>query len=290
MGLELGILFGVMAMVGYGLSDAWAKRPSQRIGAETTLVYRNLFLCFILGIGFAGLVLTKRITVNIPAYYLFFTVGISILSYVGIAALFSGIAKGKISIIMPVSQTYAVITILLAIVFYREPLTWLRVLFFLLVLGGMVLLLVNFSKRHTHILREKGIRLAFVTVVTWGIAMFLLKIPSLAIGPIPTVLILELTVLCCALFHTLVIARKRLAVPASLLGRLACIGIFGGIASTSYLLGMQQAGVSIVVALSGSSPLVSVLYGRFWHGERLRALQYAGIAAILAGIVLLTIL
>ena len=48
MDINIGILFGFLAMLGYGLSNAIAKVPAKKLGPRNTIFFRGVFISLIL--------------------------------------------------------------------------------------------------------------------------------------------------------------------------------------------------------------------------------------------------
>jgi drug/metabolite transporter (DMT)-like permease len=63
------------------------------------------------------------------------------------------------------------------------------------------------------------------------------------------------------------------------------VGVFDVAANTSFAVASTQGPVSVVGVCSSLYPVVTVLLARSFLGERVRALQLAGVAVALAGVV-----
>jgi len=107
-----------------------------------------------------------------------------------------------------------------------------------------------------------------------------------------TLLTMRLTAVLLLTTALLAVASRRglqLGVPRSQLPLVAAIGAGDVLANGSFALASETAGalVSVTSVLASLYPVVTVLLARQVHGERLRRVQVAGVAAALGGVVLL---
>ncbi|GEM_PF-3770362 len=70
------------------------------------------------------------------------------------------------------------------------------------------------------------------------------------------------------------------------------VALFGAIGTLFYNLGIskESANVSVVAALTFSSPLVAILYGKFVYKEKLSIQQWFALLFILTGVVAVSLL
>ena len=113
------LLFAVLAFLFWGFWGFFPKIASQYVGAKSLLIYETL-----------GIIL-----VSIPFFLLlgfkleFHAVGTTFAVLTGIAAalgsffFFLALKKGFVSVIAPFTALYPLVTVLLAVLILREPLT-----------------------------------------------------------------------------------------------------------------------------------------------------------------------
>ena len=288
MNFSMRIFFGLLSMVGYGLSNALSQPLTQKIGSSKTLFLRNLVIVPIL----LAVFLLFPLPPNYALTFVAIAFAIGILGFVPTLAFYKAIKIGKVGIIAPVASSSVIFTVLLSLLFFGEPLSILQASSIALIIAGVLLISVN-PKDWKNLLRggmPSGVLFALVASVLWGVVFFLLKIPVNVIGPILTSLLLEFGVLA-ASGACLVLGKSGFKLP----DRGAFILVFAvaatGAAGTLFFsLGVQISAVSIVAALSMSSPLVATLYSRFFYKEKLARLQWLAVALIVGGIVLLELL
>jgi drug/metabolite transporter (DMT)-like permease len=288
MNLSLGILFGLLSMVGFGLSNALSQPLTRKIGSSKTLFLRNLFIVpFMLAV---FLIFPAQQSYDISFFAIAF--GLGILGFVPTLAFYKAVKIEKVGVVAPVASSQVVIAVLLAMLFFNETLSATQLASIVLIIAGV--LLISFNPKDWKNLLGAGLSLgvlfALVASVLWGLVFFLLKIPVNAIGPILTSLLLEFGVLLASgayLWHS----KPRFKMPDNgALLLVFAVAATGAVGTLFFNFGVQISAVSIVAALSMSSSLVATLYGRFVFNERLSRLQWLSVGLIISGIVFLQLL
>jgi drug/metabolite transporter (DMT)-like permease len=127
-----------------------------------------------------------------------------------------------------------------------------------------------------------AVALALLSSICWGTADFLGGLTSKRV-PVPAVLLLSQGPMVLPLLVWALAAGDAPTAHGLLLGALA--GIAGAVALTAFYRGLSIGTMSIVAPISGAGAIVPVLAGVI-GGERPSALQAAGIAAAIVGVVL----
>ncbi len=83
--------------------------------------------------------------------------------------------------------------------------------------------------------------------------------------------------------------RPSWKVSATSMEELVLAGILGGIAYYSFFKGFEKGDIAIVSPVSNSFSIITVTLGIFFLSERLTGIEYLGIAAIIAGAILMSI-
>lgn len=286
---SLGILFGLIAMVGYGVSSAMAQRPLKALGVVKTIFYRNLvitainvLLIFLLGGFFVHEPLTLR--------WILITLGISVFGYIPFITYYKGLRVGKVGVVSPVAQSSVLITIILSVIFFHETLTGIQIAAVVLVVVGLILISVNFKEWHASDIFHftSGVPYVLMTTVLWGAVYFLWKIPSAVIGPLLTAFFVEGTELVLSMFQLKIRSESFQLTDRAVLPHLIVMGILGAAGTLFYTWGITLTQVSIVVTLTMSNSLIATLYGRLVYKEKLTVHQYVAGALIIGGIVMIT--
>src|SRR6476620_8659623 len=126
-----------------------------------------------------------------------------------------------------------------------------------------------------------SVLLGLVAALSWGVNDFLARIPSRAVGPLPTVLVVTfaglvvLTVWLLLSGHSIRISWPQLWLPALTLSTLS---LFAALA-----LGP----VSLVAPIAGSYPVLAMFFA-VAQGARPSLLQWLAVAGVLTGVVLVS--
>lgn len=290
MALTIGIIFGLLSMFFYGIEKVIIKKPIDKIGPYFSLIYQQIFVsiillafaCFIGKLSFPG----KGI--------LFLILFAAFVGFFGIYYLYKGIGVGKLSIVLPIANSFPILTVLLSYYFYREKLGINQIAAIIIIFIGMLVISFRYSEIRRIKLTKRifpGVGYAFVTFLCWGLYFFLIKPVVLALNPITATAYLETSIL---LFGLLFFWGKTKGdwIMFSSKGTLfycflAGIGVAFG--ALFFNLGIKNEPVSIITPIANSSLLVSVLASRIFLKERIELNQKIAIFLILAGIILISI-
>jgi drug/metabolite transporter (DMT)-like permease len=202
------------------------------------------------------------------------------------------LAAGAVGIIVPIGNSYPLITVLLSITLLNQHFSRLQFLaMFCVVLGAAVL---AYEKNHRNLpLRKlhKDTTLAVIAAIIWGVAFFVLnplvdKLRWQDLTIISQISATSYGIITLALFNrrkVLAAARRSLTSRASFVA-----GGIGTLGIAIFYLGSNHVGnVLIPAVLSSISPLVASFLGAVVDQERLGTLKRVGAVIVVAGIVLL---
>jgi len=286
MDISFGIIFGLIAMFGFGIANALVKIPTKKIGIIRTIFVRGIFSSLMLFL----ILLFFLPETNFDLTYIFIAVIIAIIGYIPLATFFKAIKSGKVGIITPIANSSIIFTVLLSIIFLKESLLATQILAILLIVVGIILTSINFKDlKNSNLFRlESGIPYALVSAILWGVVFFLLKIPVNVLGPILTSFIVEFGIMIFSILH-IKVANDPFNFPnRKMLIHIFFIALFAIVGSLFFNLGIERSSVSIVAALTFSAPLVSTLYGKIVYKEKLTTIQYSALFLILLGVILIS--
>ncbi len=279
----LGILFGLLAMLGYGISNSMTQVPVKAIGSKKTIFYRNATASLFLGL--ATLFFLSQTAISVE--YVLIALGIAFLGYLPQLAYFRALKAGKVGVVSPISSSSVVFTVLFSMVFFNEALGAVQLAAIASIVLGIFLITANPRDwRNTDLLKtSSGVPYALVAGVLWGLVYFLLKIPVLVIGPILSGFLLEFGGMVLSGIN-LRVSKVPFGIPdAEIMKKLLIIGILGGMGTLFFNLGVQGSDVSIVAAVTFSWPMLAAIYAKYVYKEEMSLLQWAAAALILAGII-----
>lgn len=282
----LGILFGILAMLGYGISNSMTQVPVKAIGSKRTIFFRNATASIFLGI--VTLFFLSQTTISVE--YVLVALGIAFLGYLPQLAYFKALKAGKVGVVSPIASSSVVFTVIFSLLFFHESLGAGQVAAILAIVLGIFLISANPKDwKNTNLLKiSSGVPYAFVASVLWGMVYFLLKIPVSVLGPMLSGFLLEFggMVLC---GMNLRLSKVSFGIPEKeTLKRIIIIGILGGMGTMFFNLGIEIYEVSIVAAITFSWPMLAAIYAKYVYKEEMSLLQWAAAVLILAGIMVLS--
>lgn len=282
----LGILFGVLSMIGYGLVNAYSKKAAHEVGPIHTIFYRNVLVSILL---FCAMLFLET-SYSFSWYGIFVTVLISVLGYIPVFLFYQAIQRGKVGVVVPVANSSIIFSVLFSLVFFKEVLFVHEYVSILLIVFGVLVVSVNFAdlRRSSLFSLRSGVPLAFLAAFFWGLVYFLFKIPVDLLGPYVAAFIIECVVMIVSGIHMLLLRRDSRAFPRNSIPLIGFLAVCLSVGTLFYTLGVSQAPVSIVSSLAFANPLVAALVAFFAFGERLTLREYVAVGCIVAGICVLS--
>ncbi len=281
------VFMALFALLLLGLSSAFSKIPTGKIGPERVIVFRGVFNVIILGIILAFNFPAVSSWADLPYALL-----IAVFGYFPLLFFLKALHLGKMGIVSPISSSYSLITALFAVIFYHEKLNIFQFLCILAVVLGIILISINFRDfKNSHLFDKKsGIGLALLAALFWGIYFFLIKIPTQHFGTYFTSFLVETVILISALISLFWTKKFDLRLPDGMTtSYLFLVSITVSIGVLFYYQALNTGSVAIVSAIGSSAPLIVTMYGAIFMKERLKLQQYCGMVVILLGIIGLSI-
>lgn len=204
----------------------------------------------------------------------------------GIAALYRALAIGTMSVISPISASGAAVLPLIAGVAAGERPGALQVAGMAAAFAGVALATrTDGGEAGRGSSREA---LALSAIAAAGFGGFYVGIDAAADSADPLGALLIARVVAAAVLVTVfVAARPRLGGTAADLPALALIGLLDVGANACFALGTETGLLSVVAVLASLYPVGTVVLARALLGERLAAIQAAGVTVALAGVALI---
>jgi drug/metabolite transporter (DMT)-like permease len=285
--IQIALLGGMMGMFGYGICDFIIKRTIDRIGALQTLLYAQF-----IGAGFVSLYLVKEPSLPIlSAFRMLCILLFGVFSAVAYLALFKALEVGKLSIVSPITSSFAMISATVSFLFFGESFSQLKILALSLVIIGIVLTcfdIRDLRSRSSAASLSKGVPQAIVSAVVFG--LFLPFWDRFVEGEGWVVwIMLERLIVAVFLVIYSSFSGKEITLPRQgrivfwliLIALFDAVGFFGN----TWALSASVDTTSIVAAVSSAYPLVagSLAFGLL--KERLSINQYIGIVVTISGLV-----
>ena len=291
----MGILLGLATALCWGGADFCARFATRGIGTFRTMLYMQLtgFLLLTVAMHWLGWGhLVDDSGLRVWAW----RIGAGLLNTLGTLALYRSFEIGKMSIVAPISAGYPALTMMLSAI-TGERLTVARFAGVALIIAGVVIVAHGEqAPEDSNPLGETrpakkylGVGWALLSAVAFGVMFWLLGtrvVPQL--GAAPSVWLIRLmSVLATALVMLSALQPMKMPGPGA---NRWIVGI-GVLDTGAYILnnmGMLREQVSVVSVLASLYGAVTVGLAAFFLKEKVARLQWLGIAAIVAGIVLIS--
>lgn len=286
MNIPLGIIFGVIAMVCWGTADFFVAKAVRKTTVFKTFVWSQIigvilfFIIFSLFFKFPVLSFTTKGIILFAGF-------LGAISYL---AFYKGLQVGKVSIISPIAACWAVVTVILSLIFLNETLTALQIVGVSLAILGAVL--TSFKLHDLLKLRlkniAKGVEYAIIALLAWGVYFIFIDILVAELSWFLPMFLLKAV----AVFYLLTYScatKKNVSFPKNIILLIILIGVLEVIAFLSYGIGVTSEYTAIVAPICAAFPMVTIILARIFFKETLEINQKIGIISVLVGLVLLSI-
>ncbi|HEX6868983.1 MAG TPA: DMT family transporter [Candidatus Limnocylindrales bacterium] len=295
--MPLGLLTGLGAALAWGTLDIISAIAARRIGSlMVTTGIQLVGAVFILSLAAA--------TATMPSTdprVIAWGMAVGLAGAGAYLAYFTGLRIGPIAVVSGVVAAYGGLTVVLAVVIRGETLTPLQAIGATLATIGVVLTGLHFDGgwRRTRF-ASPGVVFAIVALVLFASMSIASDIAIDYAGWLEVLVIarstnavLSILILVAALTVARRIARPVLigedgqigGLDARMVGLVALAGLLDVLGLVVYMYGLEHAETWLVGLASSFGPAVTILFAVAAMGERLRGIQWVGIAALLAGMV-----
>jgi uncharacterized membrane protein len=278
----LGIFYGLLTAFGFGTADFFVTRTARRVGT-----LRSLYLIQIFGL--AALLLVALIGGEEPPprslAWLIILV-LSVIDFGGMFLLYRSFTIGSLAICSPIAASYAVVTGILALATGERPPD--------LVLVGAAVLVIGVAVVAGGTGSMSGVTLAGVPEALGAaliLGFFYWGVDSVVddLGWLWPVAVNRAVMLVCA---AAILLGRGEASPRPELGAglpLLAAALLDTLGAISLNLGLERSFTTTTAALGSLYSAVAVVLAWLVLRERLSRPQWAGIAVILAGILLVSL-
>jgi drug/metabolite transporter (DMT)-like permease len=298
------VLYGLIAALGWGMSAVAATNAARRAGT---------YLAVLSGQAIGVVVLVVLTAVIQPSFavgasVLVFLAAAGLLGLVGYLAFYRALEYGgAVGLVSAISATYGGVTTVLAVVILGEHLGWGGALGVALAVAGTAAAaarpaasqadsiavaepLVGVAPAPARIrgLARAGVPLAIVAALAYGLGGFLLGRYSGRAGALVAALVAHGASIFVLVLALPLLGRRqagRGSVPGFLWAGAA--GLTDVVGLLAFARGGQVGQVALTAAVSSVFPVIPLVAGLVFFGEHLTARQVAGVAAIIAGLVLI---
>jgi len=280
------ILLGLLTALGWGATDLLMRLAGRKVG-----VRRAMLLSQCIGLGTLSLWIAIR-----PASLSHLggsgaagwtaAFGATALTLGATASLFHGLTIGRLAIVSPVTASYGAVTAVLAAV-AGEAFSAATAAGVVLTIAGVALASTARADNNTPG-SPSGLRWALLSALCFGAGSWLLgRIAVPALGELVPIWVYYLTGVITLGLISQRAGRTPLRPGIGGWMLVLAMGSLGSASFVAFSTGLATGRVAIVTVLSSLSSAITVLLARFFLGERLRRLQWAGVAVIVLGLMLI---
>ncbi len=279
------MIFGLGAALAWGFADFGAAVVGRRIGSLATLLAAQIAGLSAIGIFFA----TVRPVVDASGADTAVLLANGAVVAVAYVALYRALELGPVALVSPIAAAYAVVTILLAVVFLGESLAGAVLVGAVLTLLGVVLTSTDLRQPHSgRQPMRAGIVYALGSMVAFGFSTFVIGRYSKELGWLVPVAVSRIGSMVALVAVVATVRRSVLrGAKAPVLWAAVALGLVDVLGISSYARGTELGLVSVVTAVSATFPLIPIAGGVLLLGERPAPSQSVGVALVVCGLVLL---
>lgn len=284
--IESGILFALLAFLGFGIGDVFATHLSRRL---TAFQLSSMLLIFtILLYGAFGILFAPNQFIIPNGISLVYTIAAGASATVALLSFFKGLSVARAGVVVPIANSYALVSVFLSVLVLGNVLSLLQWLAVMMVVINMFALSANWSELQKF---DRNLFFPLVSFFCWGFMTFFMD-QALAQGgtPLSLVLAIDFFVLIVVTLY-LVFTRSwnlhTITVRDWLLGW-AMAWILGG-SFLAFAYGFSIGSLGIIAVIATASPLLTAILSHIFLGDKLKYYQYGFIVMIIAGIALLSV-
>jgi uncharacterized membrane protein len=204
-------------------------------------------------------------------------------------SFYKSLKQGKVSVVMPIASCWAVVTVLLSLIFLEETLTFYNALGVIFAVTGA--LLVSFKMKDLSLDTRKygkGVKYAIIAALAYGADFVIIDLAANKIGWFLPIFFIGI-VTAFFLFIYAKAAKKDISFPQNALRFIILVGILDTVAYLSYSSSVTEEYGAVVAPIAAASPAVSIFLARIFFKEKLEINQEIGMVSVLVSLILLAL-
>jgi drug/metabolite transporter (DMT)-like permease len=283
------VIYGLGAAIFWGFADLFAAFSGRRVGVAATVLLSQVAAAVVISV----VVLASGHDLDRLDEVAGWLLPIAAVTAVAYVTLYRALELGPIALVSPLLASYAVIPVLLAVIFLDEKLGSVEIAGAAVTIGGAVVTCADVRSLRTGTrVPAAALPWALASTVLFGTAAYAVAWSAKRVGWLTSLwLVRTSTALLFVIAAVVAIAVVRPAVRGTLSTRAVALCALLGVAdlagTISYSRGSEVGLVSIVTAVSATYPLIPVFGGIALLDERPAINHYIGVAMVIAGLLLL---
>ena len=281
-----GIAWGAAAMLCWGVGDFISRSIAFRIGGpNTSLLIQAIGVALPLALVAAAYARGSAPDVDWGAAAIWAPLSAAFLAG-GYMSFYTGMQRGAVSVVSSASSAWLAVTVVVAVAFFGERVSIGQGLLLAVVLAGILTLSTQPTTRTGA---SAGFLYGLGATLGLGMALAFMDKVTEAAGPMLAVLLVRtLSVVPTFLFIT--VRKEDVHLPGwgSTLLLLVAAGALDAGGFLGFNLGVEAAPIALVAPVASAHPVATVALAVILIRERPRALQWAGAALTVAGVIALS--
>jgi drug/metabolite transporter (DMT)-like permease len=283
------VIYGLGAAIFWGIADLFAAFSGRRVGVAATVLLSQVAAAVAISV----VVLASGHDLDRLDEVAGWLLPIAAVTAVAYVTLYRALELGPIALVSPLLASYAVIPVLLAVLFLDETLGSVEIAGAAVTIGGAVVTSADVRSLRTGTrVAAAALPWALASTVLFGTAAYAVAWSAKRVGWLTSLwLVRTSTALLFVIAAVVAIAVMRPAIRGTLSTRAVTLCALLGLAdltgTISYSRGSEVGLVSIVTAVSATYPLIPVFGGIALLDERPAINHYVGVAMVIAGLLLL---
>lgn len=276
---------GLSAMLFWGVGDYLAGKAGER--SDVYLV--NFLIQLVALVLLLPVALFYGITIDVTSLPL--VLFIALLFTIAYIAFVKALSIGPVGVAAPLSNGYALVTILVGIVFLNFDISAVQLLVMGVIVFGALMLVVNKDTFNVRALKTSTVVPALLALLTWGIGFALVEVAAQDMHW--SQLLFYLSFFVVVMSYSLCLLRAQ-GLPRwrELRYQLHSHALWSGVLLFFGLLGFYIAvdateSVAVPAVLASASPLITSLVAWYKDGEELSLTQRCGAVVVVCGVMTL---
>jgi len=293
--LEISIVVGLVVMFLWGIADFLQSIVIRKVGEYKTMFIGNVLGFFVL---IFFLFNENIFKIALPNLILLIVFGFSqVISFVN---FYRSMKIGELSIVIPISASYPLVTVLMMILLLNAQLTLLTIIAIIVIVLGIVLTSTDLRKlKYLH--KAKGVKESLIVLVVWGLYFFIISVVGnntilfginfpethfMAVFFYTTIINGGLTTLY-AIYKKGIPKKKDLEKKTFIIFIINTLIYTGAWIFLNYGMGVGKP--ALIAPISSIYPMITVMLAVIFYKEKLVLNQKIGILTILIGLFMISI-
>lgn len=274
-------------MLSFGVYQFFVEKNVKKLSVYNSVLYVHIVMVFF---GLAAFFFQKPVMPSKNTFLLLLFLGV--LGSLNLPLLFKAIKIGKLSLVIPLANVYAVFAVIFSYLFFGETLRLTQYIGGLIVLIGVVLILTRISEIKGLHINKKDIKpMIYALIFSVGLGLYaaLLRPIEEGVGPYMGFFYTEAIILGFLLFYP-IIKKNSFEKPKKNIYKFVILaGLMQAIGSLAFFLGVSFAKVSITSMIGAANPLITISLASLFLKEKLEINQLVGAITTIIGLVILAL-